>query len=407
MKYGILYRKTTKNIGDDIQSYAQLQWLPQLDYLVDIEELDAFKSDNDEPVATIMSSWYMWQKWNWPPSKDIYPLWIGFHYNDIQRGRPRGMPSKWEYVDNGPGHEYLKKYEPIGCRDYYTQARMDELGIKNYFSGCVTLTLKKRKIVKPEKEYIVVVGVAKPVEKAIIKQMKGTGIEVKVIPPTRPEPSTDIPWAERQAQVEEMLDLYQNAKCVVTFRLHCSLPSLALGTPVLLVRKGFNSVRFKPYADWLHHAYDEDVIEGKYREWFLNPPPNPDDYLETRYALEKTLTEFIEQAKNETRKASELDRLKVDPDELMKWQNARMKETLHSYHIECHIDLGDIIAKRKIIADDEKKLKKQDEQIKKLKEENKRLKQRDRVFSRVVSYKFALKLYNMAKKIRGIFKKKA
>ena len=91
----------------------------------------------------------------------------------------------------------------------------------------------------------------------------------------------------------------------------------------------------------------------------------------------------------------------------MKWQNARMKETLHSYHIECHIDLGDIIAKRKIIADDEKKLKKQDEQIKKLKEENKRLKQRDRVFSRVVSYKFALKLYNMAKKIRGIFKKKA
>ena len=73
MKYGVLWRKTTMNIGDDIQSYAQSVWLPQVDYMVDIEELDAFHSDNDEPVATIMSSWYMWQKWNWPPSAT--PFW--------------------------------------------------------------------------------------------------------------------------------------------------------------------------------------------------------------------------------------------------------------------------------------------------------------------------------------------
>lgn len=406
MKYGILYRKTTKNIGDDIQSYAQLQWLPSLDYLVDIEDLDAFKSDNDEPVATIMSSWYMWHKWNWPPSKDIYPLWIGLHYNDIQRGRPRGMPSKWEYVDNGPGKEYLKKYEPIGCRDYYTQDRLDELGIKNYFSGCITLTLKKRKIVKPEKEYIVVVGVSKPVERAIKKQLEDTGIEIKVIAPTRPEPSTDMPWADRQAQVEEMLDLYQNAKCVVTFRLHCALPSLALGTPVLLVRSGFNSVRFKPYADWLHHAYDDDVVDGKYREWFLNPPANPDDYLETRYALEKTVSEFIEETKKETRKASELDRLKVDPDELMKWQNARMKETLHSFHIESQIDLGEMNRMKREIAAANKKLNKNQEQIRSLKKELKEEKKKNRIVTKFISYNFALKLYNIGRAIKGIFRKK-
>ena len=121
MKYGVLYRKTTKNIGDDMQSYAAEQWLPHTDYLVDIEAMDSFKADDDEPVATIMSAWYMWEKWNWPPSKYVYPLWIGLHYNDIQRGRPRGMPSKFEYIESGPGKEYLKRFEPIGCRDYYTQ----------------------------------------------------------------------------------------------------------------------------------------------------------------------------------------------------------------------------------------------------------------------------------------------
>ncbi len=183
MKYGVLWRKTTKNIGDDIQSYAASVWLPRVDYMVDIEDLDSFTAEDDEPVATIMSAWYMWHKWNWPPSKYVYPMWIGFHYNDIQRGRKRGMPSKFEYL-TGPGWEYLKKYEPIGCRDYYTQERLEERGIANYYSGCVTLTLPKREIKKPEKEYVVLVGVAKRVEKAVKKQLEGSDIEVKVIAPT-------------------------------------------------------------------------------------------------------------------------------------------------------------------------------------------------------------------------------
>ncbi|MBQ4206924.1 MAG: polysaccharide pyruvyl transferase family protein, partial [Clostridia bacterium] len=140
MKYGVLWRKTTKNIGDDVQSYAASLWLPSVDYMVDIEDMEHFTAENDEPVATIMSAWYMWHKWYWPPSKHVYPLWIGFHYNDILRGRPRGMQSRFEYVDNGPGWEYLKNYEPIGCRDYYTQGVLDNMGIKNYYSGCVTLT---------------------------------------------------------------------------------------------------------------------------------------------------------------------------------------------------------------------------------------------------------------------------
>ena len=342
MKYGILWRKTTKNIGDDVQSYAAACWLPSVDYQVDIEELDSFKSADDEPVATIMSAWYMWQKWNWPPSKYVYPMWIGMHYNDIQRGRPRGMPSKWEYISNGPGFEYLKKYEPIGCRDYYTQDRLNELGIKNYYSGCIALTLKRRDLPKPEREYVVLVGVAKKVEKRVKIVLEGTNIDLIILPPTRPEPSTNLSWETRKAEVEKYLEIYQNAKCVITFRLHCALPCLALETPVLLVRDSFTSVRFNPYRDYIHHAFVEQVAKGEFDDFILNPPKNPDTYKPVRENLEKLIKDFLEKSKKETRKASELVRTTYSEDELMKWQNKTMKQTLHSFHIESQIDLGEI-----------------------------------------------------------------
>ena len=35
MKYGLVYFDETDNIGDDIQSYAIMQFLPQIDYLTE------------------------------------------------------------------------------------------------------------------------------------------------------------------------------------------------------------------------------------------------------------------------------------------------------------------------------------------------------------------------------------
>ena len=346
MKYGVLWRKTTKNIGDDMQSYAESLWYPQVDYMIDIEDLDGFQAADDEPVACIMSAWYMWHKWNWPPSKSIYPLWIGFHYNDIHRGRPRGMPCKWEYL-TGPGYDYLKAHAPIGCRDTATLRHMQRLGIDSYYSGCITLTLPQRPRKMPERPYVCVVGVEKAVEKKIKRFYQNTGIDVKVIAPTRPEPSGNLSWETRKAQVEDMLDLYQNANAVYTFRLHCTLPTLALGTPVLLIRKSFKSDRFVPHQDYVHHCTTKDFLAGKYDGWMQNPPPNPDTYLPVRRQLEETVSAFIAQCKQETRKASELCKTTYSDQELLQWQNETMKLTLHNYFIEEHIDLRELIAARR------------------------------------------------------------
>ncbi|WP_029322875.1 polysaccharide pyruvyl transferase family protein [Butyrivibrio sp. AE3004] len=343
MKYGVLWRRTTKNIGDDMQSYAASLFLPSVDYMVDIEELDSFVAEDDEPVATIMSAWYMWHKWNWPPSKYVYPMWIGFHYDDIQRGRRRGMPCHFEYLESGPGKEYLKKYEPIGCRDPYTMEELSKRGIENYFSACVTLTLPRRDIPKPEKEYIVCVDIGRKALAAVQKQVKGLGIELKVLPATRPEPSTDMPWEERKKEVESYLEIYQNAKCVLTKRLHCALPCLALGTPVLLVRKSYDSPRFSPYKDWMKSTTTDRVIAGDFVEWMRNPEPNPTEHLQYRESLTKAVKEFVENAQKETRKASELTRTTFTELEVMKWQNETMKKTLHNYFLESHVDLRELI----------------------------------------------------------------
>ena len=42
-----------------IQTYASMQHLPSVDYIVERENTDSFHSENNEPVAVIMSAWWM------------------------------------------------------------------------------------------------------------------------------------------------------------------------------------------------------------------------------------------------------------------------------------------------------------------------------------------------------------
>ena len=85
MRFGILYNKNNVNIGDDIQTYALKKFLPQVDYFIDSEHLDDFVTDNKETCAVIMNYNYSWAKWNWPPSRYIYPFFTSFYYGDYEK----------------------------------------------------------------------------------------------------------------------------------------------------------------------------------------------------------------------------------------------------------------------------------------------------------------------------------
>lgn len=338
MKFGILWHKSTQNIGDDIQAYASYRLLPQLDYTIDREHLDEFKSEDDEPVALVMSGWYMWQKWNWPPSKYIHPKFVGLHYTDGWRDHPTGkMPVGFEFLD-GVGGDYLRAYAPIGCRDYSTMEMLDTKGIENYLSGCVTLTLdppdiKDSKYAKANKPYICLVDLEPSVEKALKKKFENSKYDIRVIKHKYPIDNPLQSWEERKDYIEDVLDLYNHAHCVLTFRLHCLLPCLAMKTPVVLVRKSFNSIRFDPYHKWAYNISDDDIISGNYSYDFDNPPENPQDYLSVRNALKKDIEKFIEDAKNDTRTATEMVRTSYTENEVIKWRHDAMKKALSNWFI--------------------------------------------------------------------------
>ena len=42
MKYGLITYKDTENIGDDIQSYVAIRFLPKIDYYIEREKLYLF-----------------------------------------------------------------------------------------------------------------------------------------------------------------------------------------------------------------------------------------------------------------------------------------------------------------------------------------------------------------------------
>ena len=329
MKYGVLFNKGNVNLGVDIQAYATARFYPSLDYFVDREHIHQFQSENNEPVAVIMNAWYMWEKWHWPPARCIVPHMVGIHYADHELSLQPGSPLKYEALE-GLGGDYLKSYSPIGCRDYYTMGQMKDLGIDCYFSGCITLTLPQMPIIKPQKEYICIVDVDAKVRDKLVELLKDSGYELKIMTHTG-ERDENRTWEQRKEKVEELLTTYRNAKCVITKKLHCSLPCLSQETPVVLIKQMDDDIRFSPYYEFLHYIKTDDFLAGNYDYDFTNPKPNKPDYKPVREALIKSCEDFVARMETETRSTEELDRFTATDEEVYHWRYDLMDRTLHRW----------------------------------------------------------------------------
>ena len=288
MKYGLLYYKDTDNIGDDVQSYAQERFLPHVDYLVDRENLEMFVPDKKEKVKVIMNAWYVHDMLNFDISPYIEPLYISMFLKRIPyKG---GITIGTDYLNDNILNSF-KKYGPIGTRDMHTKKVLDSLNIPNYFSGCMTLTINKLPNVKKE-DYIVVVGL-KDHEIEYIKKKTNRKV-IKFVQDVERGSFSNETWEERKKRVEDVLRLYQGAHLVITTKLHCSLPCLAIGTPVLLLYDtsfAENEDRIGTYLSYLNYVKREEFLNTDID--FENPMPNSSEYLKLRKELEKKCKEFI------------------------------------------------------------------------------------------------------------------
>jgi hypothetical protein len=95
---------------------------------------------------------------------------------------------------------------------------------------------------------------------------------------------------ERMEQAGALLDAYGAARLVITSRLHCFLPCLALGTPVLLLHTGADRARFSGLAE-LGRSYTsaDDRIDLDWND----PAPNPGHHARLAAELANTCRAWV------------------------------------------------------------------------------------------------------------------
>lgn len=289
MKYGLLtYVENKKffNVGDNIQSLAAKQFLPRIDTFLNREKLGEYKGD---PVKLIMNGWFTHNIHNWVPSEDIDPVFVSFHMNNT--AAPAMLSEK--------GIAYLKKHQPIGCRDQFTADTLKAKGIDAYFTGCLTLTLDSYKVADEERGediYIVDPLYSYPRPEKIFYNTKHTvknilngtafqlGKKNKHLKNFISEdvlnsaefinqepPSNQLNDEQKFEMAEALLHKYAKAKLVITSRIHCALPCLALGTPVIFVN-GFDSFVDSCRFDGILELFNRIDIDSKTGEFTANFP---------------------------------------------------------------------------------------------------------------------------------------
>lgn len=287
MKYGLLSYDENKrffNVGDNIQSLAAKQFLPQVDAYVNRERLAEYEG---EELQLIMNGWFTHNIHNWVPSDNIDPIFVSFHMNNT--AAPFMLSEK--------GIAYLKKHEPIGCRDQFTADTLKDKGIDAYFSGCLTLTLDSYKVDDSERGdaiYIVDPLYSYPRPEKIFYNAKhtiknilnGTAFQLgkkqkhlknfiseEVLKTAhfvnQEPPANTYTEKEKFAMAEDLLHKYAKAKLVITSRIHCALPCLAMGTPVIFVN-GFDSFVDSCRFDGILELFNRIDIDSETGEFTTN-----------------------------------------------------------------------------------------------------------------------------------------
>lgn len=110
VKYA-LYKYSTENIGNDIQSIAVRRFLPRVDYLIDRDRIGDWHNPNpDEKVRLIANGWYMKSPFCWPPTDPtIHPLVISMYVepNEVSGKKKNEVPTDLFLRRSSRG--YLKK----------------------------------------------------------------------------------------------------------------------------------------------------------------------------------------------------------------------------------------------------------------------------------------------------------
>lgn len=245
MRFANIYisNNGVKNIGSNLQIMA-------IDYLykymginraeiIRIEYSKLHEYDGETcilPVNYYIQSFFKYGEENmFSPS--IIPVFIGVSF--------------FQDVFSSKEIQFLKNCEPIGCRDEYTYQNLKRYGVDCYLAGCITATLPRR---RQEGKYdkIFCVDMKLPIV-GFVKENCGGEIE-------RCTHYYEKEDGNLQRFAEGIYQKYiEEARLVITSRLHCAVPCAAAGIPVIMITP--KRLHTMTWLDNLVPIYNENELE--------------------------------------------------------------------------------------------------------------------------------------------------
>jgi len=293
------------NVGDAMQSLGALRAMGGVDLYRDREGLHDILAPRD--VLLVAAGNFSEElPFGWGPRPPVKPLYIGTRFS------PHLMSPAFV--------EHLEAQGPIGARDPATLELLQAHGVDAYFSGCLTLTLQaapraRQGVILVDVSDAVISGLPAHLSRdaLLIEHVRAPGVGMaarrlagdwsaaslwtdKVGPASgwlgritiddvarRPELLSPLlfPRVDRAedslravhelAHAEALLELYAGAELVVTSRLHCALPCLALGTPVVLITPddAYAPSRYGTFTTFQRRWSDSEVASV---DWSPQPP---------------------------------------------------------------------------------------------------------------------------------------
>lgn len=159
----------------------------------------------------------------------------------------------------------FKEFEPIGCRDIHTYNELSKCGIDSYYGGCLTITFPKRKS-NSNAGKIFIVDVSDNIYSKIPNEISENAERITHI-------IEDGLGGESVAK--GIYKRYEEeAKLVITSRIHCAQPCLAMGIPTIFICETI-SFRYDVIKNLLP-IYHIDQMEN------INWKPEPVDFEEMK-----------------------------------------------------------------------------------------------------------------------------
>ncbi len=276
MDYGHPGRsRASANIGDHVQSLASLGHLvrhqnlrydgrqdlvdlltqlrsrvrPELQRHSDERRMSLIQIDRDASMYAAIPpntwalafGWYMHAifgtRYGFPFHPNLLPIFVSFHC------------SKRDLLTD-EAVTYLRRFAPIGCRDWTTVDILLSVDVPAFFSGCLTSTLRT---VFPE-------PVDRPTSDAPVAYVDMPPSVVPRGAPVHAHSSDAIrfrAFATNVGDAVSLLETYRDSyRGVVTSRLHCYLPLRSLGVPVDFQPKNRSDPRFAGLIDITDAEFD-------------------------------------------------------------------------------------------------------------------------------------------------------